>query len=152
MITTRVDPPRAGAPSFGREPPSAPTGWLDLLLTGLATTAAAAHVPAIPPHLHEAPYMGVLFVLLTASMVICAYGILTGVRQLWRAAAVGLAGAAVIGYCLTRVIALPLLSDDVGNWFEPLGVVSVVTELGIIAAGATGFVHQSGARRPTPSD
>lgn len=44
------------------------------------------------------------------------------------AAAAATCGAAVVGYALTRLIAFPMLADDVGNWFEPLGVVSVVTE------------------------
>jgi hypothetical protein len=37
-------------------------------------------------------------------------------------------GLAITGYILTRIIAFPALADDVGNWFEPLGVVAIVAE------------------------
>jgi len=42
--------------------------------------------------------------------------------------------AAVIGYLATRLVAFPMLADDVGNWFEPLGVVSVLSELVVVAS------------------
>lgn len=116
-------------------PLAVPTRSADLLVAALAIAAAAAHVPVIPPHLQEAPYMGVLFVLLTGALMICAYAILISTARLWRTAAVALAGATVAGYCLTRLVPLPLLADDVGNWLEPLGVVSVVAELGIVSVG-----------------
>jgi len=35
---------------------------------------------------------------------------------------------AIAGYLATRLIAFPLLQDDVGNWLEPLGVVSILAE------------------------
>lgn len=44
-------------------------------------------------------------------------------------------GLALAGYVATRLTAFPQLGDDVGNWFEPLGVVSVVAEcVAVIAA------------------
>jgi hypothetical protein len=36
------------------------------VLSGAAAASAVAHVPVIEPHLTEAPYMGVLFVVFTA--------------------------------------------------------------------------------------
>jgi hypothetical protein len=41
-------------------------------------------------------------------------------------------GLAVIGYVATRLVAFPMLADDVGNWLEPLGVVSVASETGVV--------------------
>ena len=40
----------------------------------------------------------------------------------------GTCGLAVLGYAATRLIAFPMLADDVGNWAEPLGLVSVAAE------------------------
>jgi hypothetical protein len=40
---------------------------------------------------------------------------------------------AVVAYALSRTIGLPLMADDVGNWLEPLGIVSVVTETAVSA-------------------
>lgn len=41
-----------------------------------AISTAAAHVPVIAPHLEEAPYMGVLFVLLAAACLLLAVTVL----------------------------------------------------------------------------
>jgi hypothetical protein len=94
-----------------------------------AVVSALAHIPVIGEHLHEAPYMGLEFIVLTVACLAI------GVTVVWldSLAVYALAGAtcglAVIGYALTRLIAFPLLGDDVGNWFEPLGVVAVSAEL-----------------------
>ncbi len=42
--------------------------------------------------------------------------------------ALGVAVGPVSGYILSRSIGLPGYSDDIGNWFEPLGVASLVVE------------------------
>ncbi len=34
----------------------------------------------------------------------------------------------IIGYAATRLIAFPMLGDDVGDWGEPLGVLSIAAE------------------------
>jgi hypothetical protein len=98
-----------------------------------AVAASAAHIPVVAPHLVEAPYMGLLFI---AFIGVCL-GIATVVafapnRTAYRSAAV-VCGAAVATYAATRLVAFPQLSDDVGHWFEPLGVVSVLTESVVVA-------------------
>jgi hypothetical protein len=54
-------------------------------------------------------------------------------------------GAAVVGYVATRLTAFPQLADDVGNWFEPLGVVSVLTEALVVVLAVVAV-----RRRPQP--
>jgi len=98
------------------------------IVAAAAAGAAAAHVPVIAPHLDEAPYMGVLFIVLTVACAVLAIGVLVRDSTAVYALAVVTCGLAVIGYAATRLVAFPMLADDVGNWLEPLGVVSVVTE------------------------
>lgn len=98
----------------------------------LAVVAGLAHVPVTPEHLNEAPYIGISFMVLTTVCVVLAATML-----LWDPAVVWLTlgGAcllAVIAYLLSRTVGLPLMADDVGNWLETLGVVSVVTETGVV--------------------
>lgn len=112
----------------------APQRWV---LAGAAAAAAAAHVPVIAPHLDEAPYMGVLFVVLTAACSVLAVAALVRDARPVYALAALTCGLAVAGYAATRLVAFPELGDDVGNWLEPLGVVSVAAELVVVAAAVS---------------
>ena len=103
------------------------------VLAPAAAVAAAAHVPVIAPHLDEAPYMGVLFVVLTVGCAAIGLAALIRDSVAVYALAVLTCGLAVVGYAATRLVAFPMLADDVGNWREPLGMVSVVGELAVIA-------------------
>ncbi|MGN6088314.1 MAG: hypothetical protein ACTHNT_03375 [Actinomycetales bacterium] len=105
--------------------------------------AAAAHVPVTPEHLEEAPYMGVLFIVLTVACAAIGVALLVWDAPVVYGLAVLTCGLAVIGYAATRLVAFPMLGDDVGNWFEPLGVVSVLTEALVVAAAATALARRS---------
>jgi hypothetical protein len=100
---------------------------------GLALVAGLAHVPVTPEHLREAPYIGVMFIVLTTACVLLATAILIVDSVLvWTALGVTTMVAAV-AYAISRTVGLPLMADDVGNWLEPLGIVSVVTETAVSA-------------------
>jgi hypothetical protein len=94
---------------------------------------AAAHLPVVGEHLHEAPYMGEEFiVLIVACLCIAIAALVCDSTALYMLAACT-CGLAIAGYVVTRVVALPALRDDVGNWFEPLGVVSILAETATVA-------------------
>ena len=109
------------------------------VLAAAAAVAAIAHVPVIAPHLEEAPYMGVLFAVLTAA---CAFlggaALVRGGRAVYLLTVLT-CGLAVLGYAATRLLEFPMLADDVGNWLEPLGVVSIVSESVAVAAAVIGL-------------
>jgi hypothetical protein len=102
-------------------------------ITALAAlVAAGAHVPVIGQHLREAPYMGVLFLLLTIACAILALA-LVFVDSLWTyIAAAAICEVAIAGYIATRSVAFPQLADDVGYWLEPLGILAVVSEAVVV--------------------
>jgi hypothetical protein len=106
-----------------------PLRWI---LAAAAVVAAAAHIPVIGPHLNEARYMGVLFVVLTVACGLLALAALIRDTAAVYALSVVTCGLAVLGYAATRLVAFPMLSDDVGNWLEPLGVVSIVSETVVV--------------------
>ena len=108
-----------------------------VVLAVAAFVAAAAHIPVIAPHLDEAPYMGVLFVVLTVGCLAIAIAALVRDSAAVYAVATVTCGLAVIGYAATRLVAFPMLGDDVGNWFEPLGVVSVLAELVVVVTAVS---------------
>jgi hypothetical protein len=124
----------------GPETASRAARWV---LAAAASVAAIAHVPVIGPHLEEAPYMGVLFVLLTAACAVLAAAALVRGGRVVYLLTVLTCGLAVVGYAATRLVAFPMLADDVGNWLEPLGVVSIVSESIAVAAAMFGLTRRS---------
>lgn len=106
--------------------------WVVILA---ALVASVAHIPVIAPHLEEAPYVGVLFIVLTVACLALAATLAVHDSRLVYALTVLTCGLAVIGYAATRLVAFPMLADDVGNWLEPLGIVSIISE-SIAVAGA----------------
>ena len=129
----------------GLVPLRSPLRWL---VVTAAAGAAAAHIPVIAPHLEEAPYMGVLFILLTLACLILAIAAIWYDAAVVYLAAATICGLTIIGYAATRLVAFPMLADDVGNWLEPLGVVSIIAETivvvsSIAALRSTEFGDQS---------
>jgi energy-coupling factor transporter transmembrane protein EcfT len=102
----------------------------------LALVAGLAHVPVTPEHLNEAPYIGGLFIALTIACVLLAAALLVWDSPLVWAAAGATCLLAVIAYVVSRSVGLPLMGDDVGNWLETLGVVSVLSETGVVLVSA----------------
>ena len=103
------------------------SAWRYLLVPALLA-AAAAHLPVIREHLEEAPYMGVLFIVLTGACILLAAALISFDTGLAYALTVVTCALAVVGYAATRLVEFPMLADDVGNWLEPLGLVSITTE------------------------
>jgi hephaestin len=109
-------------------------GWRGLLVAAAVVTAAA-HVPITEDHFHEAPYIGGLFVALeVAGLVLAVLLARRGGHWLYLTAA-GLGGLSVAAYVLSRSVGLPQISDDVGNWGEPLGIVALTAELVLLVGG-----------------
>lgn len=105
------------------------THWLTVTLL---VVAAVAHVPMTAEHLQEAPYMGVLFVMFTVAALLLAGGLAYGRSEIGYVVAAALCAAAVGAYVATRLVAFPLLSDDVGAWTEPLGLLCITTESAVV--------------------
>ncbi len=101
-------------------------------IIGFLITAAVAHAPVTAEHLEEAPYMGKLFVAFTVVALLVAGAIAARPTPLNYVAAAALCASAVLAYAATRVIAFPMLAEDVGAWGEPLGVLSVITEAAVV--------------------
>lgn len=94
----------------------------------LSLVAGLAHIPVTPAHLDEAPYIGLLFLLVTIAFVLGTAALLVSDSLLvWLGVAVASA-LAVLAYVESRTVGMPMMADDVGNWLEPLGVLSMTTE------------------------
>jgi hypothetical protein len=113
------------------------------VLAGSAVVSAGVHVPVVSDHLREAPYMGWEFVVLIAACLCIAVGALVCDSGALYAAAVFTCSTAVLGYAATRSVAFPRLADDVGNWFEPLGVASILAESVVVITAVVALARRS---------
>lgn len=111
-----------------------------VVLIPAALITALSHVPVTGPHLKEAHYIGVLFIVLEAASVLVALAVLGSESRFLAGAAAGLAALAIGAYLLTRSVALPEIGDDVGNWTEPLGIVALTAEAAMVLAGLAGWL------------
>lgn len=117
VMTTLID--RLGAPL--RHP-------LRLLVAVALLVAADAHMPVTPEHLHEAPYIGALFLALTLVCLALVVALTLHDSPALYVATALVTGLAFLAYVLSRSIGLPQITDDIGDWLDPLGVASIVSE------------------------
>lgn len=89
--------------------------------------------------------MGVAFILLTTACFGIAVSALLYDPPILYTAAATVCSLAIAGYAATRLVAFPMLADDVGNWFEPLGIVSILAESVVVASAMYAL---SGRRSP----
>lgn len=123
-VDTRVD-------EFLWSPLRNPLRWAVASGVGFS---ALAHFPVAGEHLRHAPYSGVGFIVLIVGCLLIATAALTWDTAAVYALAMVVCGLAVAGYVASRVVALPGHGHDVGNWFQPLGVVAVLAETATAAA------------------
>jgi hypothetical protein len=92
-------------------------------------------------------YVGVAYHVLEIAAVVTAVLLLIGLVRLGWLLAVGVAVGPLLGYILSRGPGLPDYSDDIGNWTEPLGLVSLFVEGALLLLSVPLFVR-SLHRRP----
>ena len=115
-----------------------PRSPLRMPAAAAALAAAAAHLPVIPDHLSEAPYVGWLFVGLSALCLLGAPALVVDDSVVVWAALASACGAAVAGFVLSRGPGLPAMAVDIGDWSNQLGLISVASEalVAVLAAAA----------------
>jgi len=124
--------------------------FVPVITDGLRRALAAAglggiaviHLIDTPGKFGEAPYLGVLFVvLIVASLAVAELLVRRNSLLGWVCGAL-LAGGTVVGYALSRTAGLPgAPSDDIGNWAEPLGLASLLVEGIVVWLCLTGIVE-----------
>jgi hypothetical protein len=108
-------------------------------------------------------YIGVGYYLLEGVAVLTAAALLLPLASrlraaAWATAAVFVSAGPLLGYVVSRGPGLPDYDDDIGNWTEPLGVVSLLVESALLALPVAVLIAARRARsrsttqlqRPTP--
>jgi hypothetical protein len=103
-----------------------------LLRRGVAVIALAGialvHVVDATGKFHETPYLGWAYVALIVGCVVIAGMLIEhDDRRTWIVVA-GISILAFVAYSLSRTTGLPAAKDDIGNWFEPLGLATIFAE------------------------
>jgi len=118
-----------------------------LTIVGLLAIAWI-HLLDLSGKLDETPYLGVAYIGLIAG---CAVAVALLARRDRRGFLLGggLAAATLVGYCLSRTVGLPAATDDIGNWTETLGILSLVAEGAVVAlsVAAVSVAGRPAARR-----
>jgi hypothetical protein len=129
-------------------PLHSPHRWIASVLL-LAT--AATHVPLVPEHLVEAPYIGMLFVALSAaSFALAVLVVLADTPAVWMVTGVMML-LAVLAFLASRTVGLPMIGDDIGNWTEPLALPAVAAELLAFLTAAAVLRPDAATQRHTPT-
>ena len=111
-----------------------------LLLAGVAWI----HFKDIPDKLGETAYLGWLYILLVVGCA-AAGAWLMSERWRWGYALGSLISAgAIVFFVLTRSVGLPNAKGDIGNWFEPAGIVSLLLEAAFLVVALS-----AGRRAPS---
>jgi hypothetical protein len=102
-------------------------GKLSLAGILLIVVVGLIHLIEAPEYLEEATYVGVLFLINVLLAFVSAFGIYRGTRWGWMLGVL-VAGGAFVMYVVSRALGLPGLEEDVGNWLEPAGILSLIVE------------------------
>ena len=113
---------------------------------------ALIHLLDLQGKFSEVPYLGIAYVGLIIGSVIAAGMLVRGdVRRGWMLGG-GLAVATLVGYAINRTVGMPSATDDIGNWFEPLGLASVFVEACVALLAASELLAYRTRSTTTTSD
>ena len=93
---------------------------------------AAIHILDLPGKFAETPYLAYAYIgIIIASVIIVERVLFVGSKIDFLAAA-ALSAAVIVGFVINRTVGMPMATGDIGNWFEPLGLLSIVVEAFVI--------------------
>jgi hypothetical protein len=114
---------------------------------GVSATAAI-HMTLVPEHLREAPYAGGLFIALSVVALAAAMLLSATDHELVWLAAGAISLGALVAYFLSRSVGLPSMSDDIGDWANPLGLAAVACETLVLGCW---IARSAGLRSASPA-
>ncbi|MBC7590496.1 MAG: hypothetical protein H7226_05555 [Salinibacterium sp.] len=118
------------------------------IAVGLALAVTAAiHVLDLPGKIEEVPYLAVAYVFLIVASFVIMERIFRGGKVIDYVAAIALSLAILFAFVVNRTVGMPGATDDIGNWLEPLGLLSLVVESFIVWQAAAALMLLRGAHR-----
>ena len=99
------------------------------ITVGLSLAVVGAiHILDLPSKFDETPYLAVAYIgIILAAAVLVERILVVGSRIDFLAAA-ALSAAVIVGFIVNRTVGMPMATGDIGNWLEPLGLLSLAVE------------------------
>ncbi len=87
------------------------------------------HIADLPPKWEEARYIAWMYIgaIIFGLFLIDRLVVKTSKRDYLASSFLSI--SVLLGYIVNRTVGMPGAKDDIGNWFEPLGFLSIVIEL-----------------------
>ena len=114
-------------------------------IVGLAGIAAI-HIMDLPGKFAETPYLAWAYIGIIATAALLIERIATKPRNTVFLAAAALSAAVLLGFVVNRTVGMPGAMGDIGNWFEPLGLLSMFVEVWAMVQAFLGFKQSSRVR------
>jgi hypothetical protein len=89
---------------------------------------AAVHIADLPGKWHEVNYIAWMYIAVIAAVAIGIERLVVKVSKRDYLASSFLSISVIIGYVVNRTVGMPGAKDDIGNWLEPLGLLSLFVE------------------------
>jgi hypothetical protein len=101
----------------------------------MIVTTALIHLVQAPEDLSENTIRGLLFIANGVLGLVAAVGIYRGEKTWGWALGLVVAGGALAFYVVSRALGIPW-PDSLGEWTEPIGILSLIVEAGFVALAA----------------
>jgi hypothetical protein len=100
---------------------------------------AGVHVMDLPAKFEETPYLGWAYILIILFAAVVVERLTVKGSFLDYLGAAGVSLAVLGGYIINRTVGMQGAMGDIGNWFEPLGLLSIFIELFAVWHSVLGF-------------
>ncbi len=103
-------------------------GAVALGLAGIAIV----HILDLPSKWAETRYLAWGYIAIIAASLYLMERIIVRAERIDYFASAGLAASVIAGFVVNRTVGMPGAMDDIGNWLEPLGMISLFVEAFVV--------------------
>ena len=100
---------------------------------------AGVHIMDLPSKFTDTPYLGWAYIVIILFAAVVVERLTVKGSFLDYLGAAGVSLAVLGGYIINRTVGMPGAMGDIGNWFEPLGLLSIAIELFAVWHSVLGF-------------
>ncbi|TFC77217.1 hypothetical protein E3O45_07590 [Cryobacterium sp. TMS1-20-1] len=88
----------------------------------------AIHILDLPGKFAETPYLAFAYIGIIIAVAVLIERVLVVGSRIDFLGAAALSAAVIVGFVINRTVGMPMAMGDIGNWLEPLGLLSLVVE------------------------